>query len=518
MAKHEVIHFSDTLPAEKRTIRNSILRELLLELDKNKIDPRGIEITGARLTGDLDLVDVTLPVGLHLIRCELTGSLCLQGAQLIRLILRGSRIRGLRADGVQVQKGINAQDVHCDGAFRLIGSTIEGQLNLTGATITGDGHSGLLADGMRVGGDALLRQAPSGRPFVARGDKDGAVRLLAAEIGGNLDCERAVFSSAQATAFDGERARVGGNIILRSIRSRGDVILQRASVRGQLNCKNAELGGLVADGLQTDDDVILSGLRAGRAGPDATVSLIGARVGGHLICDKGEVAGPGLSLDLRFVSVGKALSLRPDFFAARNGGTVVLDGLTYPAIPHGMERDEWLAFLRHRTEGHAAQPYQQLATAYRSAGREDDARVVLIAQQDHRSADPRLARRTRLRLRLLRLTLGYGYQSWRALIGLLLNLALAVVVVLGAANWSAAVHKPATENSRPTPCLFVYRVGLGVDLALPLIKTGSRHRCDLAATKWSEEWIVAVGWVFQILGWALATLFVAGYTGLVRKD
>ncbi|WP_460354292.1 hypothetical protein [Actinoallomurus acanthiterrae] len=247
------------------------------------------------------------------------------------------------------------------------------------------------------------------------------------------------------------------------------------------------------------------------------MSLIGARIGGHLICDEGEVAGPGLSLDLRFVTVGKALSLRLDFFAARDGGTVGLDGLTYPAIPYGMEPDEWLAFLRHRTEGHAAQPYQQLATAYRAAGREDDARMVLIAQQDHRSTDPRLARRTRLRLRLLRLALGYGYQSWRALIGLLLNFVLAVVVVIGAAHTSAAVRTQATEHSPPRPCSFVDQIGLGVDLAIPLVNTSSRQRCNLTATKPSEEWIVAVGWVFQIVGWALATLFVAGYTGLIRK-
>jgi hypothetical protein len=109
---------------------------------------------------------------------------------------------------------------------------------------------------------------------------------------------------------------------------------------------------------------------------------------------------------------------------------------------------------------------------------------------------------------------GYGYQSWRALVGLAITLACAVTFVLAAARFSHAVRIPATGRS----CAAVDQVGLGVDLALPLVGTAERPRCDLIAHGAADAWPVAGGWVFQIFGWAFTTLFVAGCSGLIRKS
>lgn len=496
-----------------RTIRASVLYELLLNLDKEQVGPRGIEIVGARVAGGLDLADMTLPFGLHLIHCEVTGPIGLHDAQLARLVLLGSTLNGLNADGVHIEKGLNAQDLECRGTARLIGARIDGQLNLAGARLVSAGGTALLADGVRVGGDLLLRSS-SKRQFVAQG---GAVRLLGADIGGNLDCRNGRFAGADGPALNAERARIGGNLILQSAQIRGGVLLHGASSRGQVNCVDAEVGWLAADGFRSDGDVILTGLRGHGTGSEPTVCLMGAHVGGHLVCDTGKVSGRGLTFDARLATVGKALSLGKDFVGTDHGETVSLDGLTYPSVPHGMARAEWLTFLRDRSYRYAAQPYQQLATVYRSAGREDDARAVLIAQQDHRLRNGLLSGKTRLRLRLFKLTLGYGYQSWRAAVCLALVLACAIAFVITASRTTDAVKTPESPQHPPAACSFVDSVGLGFDLAIPIVSTNSRKSCDLKATKPSEQWLVAVGWIFQILGWAFTTLFVAGYTGLIRK-
>jgi hypothetical protein len=62
----------------------------------------------------------------------------------------------------------------------------------------------------------------------------------------------------------------------------------------------------------------------------------------------------------------------------------------------------------------------------------------------------------------------------------------------------------------------VEKIGLGVDLGLPLIKTNVRAFCDLNTTTTAGQWITAGNWTLQVLSWAAATLVVAGYTGVVR--
>jgi hypothetical protein len=80
------------------------------------------------------------------------------------------------------------------------------------------------------------------------------------------------------------------------------------------------------------------------------------------------------------------------------------------------------------------------------------------------------------------------------------------------------VLPPTTAASTPgTPCSTVELIGLGIDRGLPLGATGLRARCDLdTGTRWGQAITVAI-WLLQALVWALATLAIAAYTGLIRK-
>lgn len=61
---------------------------------------------------------------------------------------------------------------------------------------------------------------------------------------------------------------------------------------------------------------------------------------------------------------------------------------------------------------------------------------------------------------------------------------------------------------------------MGLDLNLPVGTSAARDRCDLSMDSASvtAAWLTAAGWVLQLLAWAFAALFIAGFTSAVRKS
>ena len=114
------------------------------------------------------------------------------------------------------------------------------------------------------------------------------------------------------------------------------------------------------------------------------------------------------------------------------------------------------------------------------------------------------------------LTLGYGYQPWRALIGLVAAVGIAVIlaVVLGDHGALAQVRTPPTPAS--VACTVVERIGVGLDVAAPLVATNSAARCAATDTATGQALTIS-GWILRLLAWGFATLFVAGFTSAVRK-
>lgn len=124
-------------------------------------------------------------------------------------------------------------------------------------------------------------------------------------------------------------------------------------------------------------------------------------------------------------------------------------------------------------------------------------------------------RLARARHRTLRLVTGYGYQSWRAFIGLLLVLVLSVGVGVLAGHLRAA--RPTDPNLANARCPLIEQIGLGIDLGLPLIDSGIGDRCQFdTRSRWGPV-LTGVGWLLQFAAWAMATLVIAGYTGLIRR-
>jgi hypothetical protein len=116
---------------------------------------------------------------------------------------------------------------------------------------------------------------------------------------------------------------------------------------------------------------------------------------------------PGGLVDLRHAKVGL---LRDD--PATWPAGLRLDGLTYESIADVNGHDTRLRWLRLDPRGFRPQPYAHLAQVYRAAGRDEDARTVLLAGERHRRDTLSLPGRWWGRLQDV--TVGYGYRPVRA--------------------------------------------------------------------------------------------------------
>jgi hypothetical protein len=439
----------------------------------------------------------------RLLGAHIGSSLECDGAE-----LRNDSGPALTADGLQVglglflRGGFTATGSGGAGAVRLFGARIGVNLECTMAELRNDSGSALVADGLQVDGAMYLRDG-----FTATGSGGyGAVRLLGAHIGGLLDCTGAELRNDSGPALSADGLQVGLSLFLRggftAIGSgdRGAVRLLGAHIGGLLDCTGAEVRNdsgpaLAADGLQVDGAMYLSDFTATGGGRDVAVSLTDARVGGTLRFDPARLE-----------------------HAANPCRRLAVAGLTYAGVPEQVSAQGWLRLLRDGTPGYAAQPYRQLAAGCRALGAERQAREVLMAQRDDELARADTRWQERLWGKITKVTLGYGYQPWRALLFLAAVVALSCVlaVVLGAHGALAQTRDTVASGQ---PCTVIQRVSVGLDLNLPVGTTLARAGCGLPrdAASATAAWLVTAGWVLRVLAWVFAALFIAGFTGAVRK-
>jgi|GEM_PF-825503 len=432
-------------------------------------------------------------------------------------------------------------------AVRIDGASF-GALYFCGAQLEAHNGPALFASNVKVLGDLFLNNR-----FRATSTHDAtpntttrhdAVMLGDATINGQLNMHRADLSSETGAALRASGATVVGKMScngLHACSAAGPAVaLLGADMRDQLSFTGARLEshagmGLYAEHLTVKRGMFLDGsFNANDCGGES-VRLVGATIGSQLVCrrpDDGQ--GPCVrSLNLQAASVDTLVLDRE--FGPRDKRWLRLDGLTTKQIPFGMSADQWIICLRHHAHESAMQPWRQLAQVYAAAGREQEARKILIAQQDNhrdklRSQTTDNAREyvgqfvQRSLLAVSGWLTGYGYQSWRAAVGLVAVVIASIVFALGTdvrpANREASIYVAGqTVSTRvdATPCTRIERVALGLEIGLPLVKVPASDRCRLNTTSKTGQLATAASWVLQLLAWAFATLAVAGYTGLIRR-
>jgi len=224
-------------------------------------------------------------------------------------------------------------------------------------------------------------------------------------------------------------------------------------------------------------------------------------------------------------TVGGQFSFIDNTISNPSGPLLDINGFSYGSLS-GVDWRQWLDLIRHHTKEYRPSPYQQLAAVERAAGHDGNARNILIAQQHdlrHRAPKALGGWLTRRFHWLWGALAGYGYRARRTALALLVALAAAGGVSLWAGQVETgpgrhAAEHTATSAAPRTPCSTVELVGLGLDRGLPLGPTGLRTRCDLDTESSAGQVFTVLLWVVQAAVWGLATLALAGYTGLIRKS
>ena len=529
-------------------------------------DNNGNALAGDRLKVGGDAVldqQFTAAGAIGLVGADISGQLNLSGAK-----LTGTDNNGNALAGDRLKVGGNAvlgQQFTAAGAIWLVGADISGQLNLRDAKLTGvngDGNA-LIGDGLKVGGDAVLDQQ-----FTAA----GAIRLVGADISGQLNLSGAKLTGTDnnGNALIGDELKVGEDAVLgQQFTTAGAIRLAGADISGELNLSGAKLTGtdnngnaLIGDGLKVGGNAFL-GQQFTAAG---AVSITRARIDGSVSLDGAELAEP-VALLARGVHVDGQLTWAPrspvsglvdlelatvhrlddDWGLLDDQGVpdahwppeekLRLAGFTYDEFggENQASCEQRLGWIRRsnrdeadgRPPVFAAQPYEQLARVYRQTGQESDARQVAIVRHTDLRRFGDLTGSQWLGNWLLDKTIKHGYQSLRAVV-LLAAVYLVVLLVAWGAQHHDSVIVPAKsiKDIEPVPTAMqcspgypcFYPAGYAVDVVVPIInlRQAENWRVDGQAS-WGWAFL-AVGWVATGLGWAFTTLAVAGYTGLIRKE
>jgi hypothetical protein len=208
-----------------RQVRAQVLTRLLLGAAAGQpgFTPKLI-LTGARITGELDLGGGTVDSELSLLRCWLDDPLQASDARTRSMTLQVCRVPRLDLWGV-----------HVDGSLRLTGSRIGelhlgsahigGRLHLSGATLANPGGRALTGTRLTVEHSMICRELTAA----------GEVRLLDASIGSALILTGAVLTNPGGRALGAAGLTVGQSVYCtKGFAATGEVRFRRARVQGQL--------------------------------------------------------------------------------------------------------------------------------------------------------------------------------------------------------------------------------------------------------------------------------------------
>jgi hypothetical protein len=523
---------------------------------------------GIKVSRDMLLDEAGCTAGILLEGASIGGSLNCRGARLGVDRHQNSLVAGqLTAVG-----DVNLVNVIAAGAVIMPGARIGGLLTCRGARFAANTSGNALnCNGSKIVRAILLNKTPEGSPFIA----DGMVQLVSAETTGSLHCEggRLTGPALRGSGLLADGMRIGGSAYLNDqFATAGSVSLRQASIGGSLNCGSATLGADAEQNALLADQVnVVGGVLLHQGFSTAgTISLQGAAIGGELRWE------PAASVPGEVNLEGAHAQYLVDEWAAERhlgfwpAGKLRLAGFTYGGFAgYGQasveQRLDWirsqydtqlhnahLASSRGEKPGFtdgaprgqappaasvpsrqgstpppfATQPYRQLSEVYRQAGQEDEARAVEIAmRRDMRKYGDLTLQRKALNW-ILDVTIRYGFNTGRALVGIL---ALYVIVFLAflaaqhqgslivASNLNnAELHPTAMRCVTGYPCF--YPAGYAFDTVVPLINI---HQTDFWQVNGNHAfgWAWVLGsWIATSLGWFLATLLVVGYTGLARQQ
>lgn len=446
----------------ERTLRAAVLRQLMLNGPREEGEIAALKVSGARITGELDVQYGTVDEYVRLTQCHFDETPRLYSGRFRQLNLSGS-----------VLPGLHAATLRMDGVLRLTDCRFRGQVRLGGAQLAGavflDGAQFSVPDSSEP--VLLLHQAEFGGDLVAmKLTAHGGVRLNGAHVTGTVNLREARLECAGDAALDAMALSVEGDLLLRSAHVQGWIGLRGARVAGRLDLSHA---------------------RVSNPG-DAAIRASSSSVGEFWLRGDPRLEG---DLKLRHAQVD-VLYLEPEKVPDR----VILGNLVYATLTPHEPAERRLPMLERDGDGYVPHAYEQLTAAYRRIGDDHAARLVQLAKQRrHRSILPWYGR---LWGHIQDATVGYGFRPMRAL-GWLLSL-------LAVGSVAFAVHAPPPLKADEAPDF--NPVFYTLDLLLPVISFGQ----DTAfAPRGGYQ---TLSYVLIVTGWILATTVFAGVTRTISRQ
>jgi hypothetical protein len=542
------------LPEADKIIRSDLLAWLCKDpVASLQVKNRGISIIGAKIDGKVDLTWSKVSFPLRTRKCAFTGSIYLGNSHLDCLELTETSLKGIEAAGVIIDRGICL----CTGfvaeqKVNLYRAKVGGDLVCSGGSFNNTGtpdKRALDATGANIEGFVFLSGG-----FKACGE----VRLVSANIGGDLDCSGGDFrTEGDKPAINANGAKIGGFVFFRydpengkHFKAAGEVRLRNATVGKNLECDGAQFehsgvaveapnlrveGGVFFRAADTIDGYVKWMNAKGQ------INLAYSRIEQLLWLEKihwGKDSKPKeVLLNLEFTRIG---TLRNHEDGWPPSGRVRLEGLTYESIHHAAcpEAPVQLKWIRlQSSDRFSSQPYQQLAAVFRKSGLEKDERKVLV-EKNKDYAKYVHWRPAWLWYGFLGKSIGYGYHPWRAL-GISL-----VFIVIGSGlfywGYNAKIITPTEKEAYTT---YVDKNGRGdhferypafypivysTETFVPLLKLGLRDywtpnssysvpvNLIVTACPIGGFHLLVYLWIHITAGWVLTTLWVGGFSGLVK--
>jgi len=456
----------------ERNVKAELIRWLCVwPAAKVLVAPSGLQLRGARVVGPLNFEGAQIPFQLDLRSCRLTHAASFLRCTIPNLSMTGSWTRGVNAIGLVVSGSVTMNlGFHAEGEIDLVGAKIDGTLDFMDATILNAPNYAIVADNIKATNVFLgAYWSDNAKGFRA----EGTVWFPGATISGD---------------FGGYGAE-----IIRGQELDEALSLERATVGGSLTLGNKSDN--LSDKQRQDEKRSYPRFKV-----DGVVDLRGTR------CQT--------------------------FEDSDWTGPIRLDGFTYEITSRQWDAKTRVPWLERDTTG-ATQPYHQLAKYFEGIGRTSDGRQVRIA------LEKMLYRQDDNPLKFLKPPIGYGYRPENALIGVAGACIIGSVVYWRSYRMGIMVpsDKDAATTLRQTGRLPAHYPRFqpfiaSLENTFPLVKLGQAAKwqpdpnpapplrgnvfqrlAQLLTLQRSLRWLI---WAQILLGWLLATLFLAAVTGLVQ--
>ena len=450
----------------ERTIRAHVLARLLLQPPEPEPGHTlSLRLTGAMVTGPLELGGARLDMYVSLYRCRFDGPIVLNVAstgtvRAVECVIPAVHARNLRVDG-----DLSFKACAIPGGLRILDARIDNDLRVDDCVVGPDDHDrAMFANGLHVGADASIDESVF----------TGQVNMFGARFGGRATFYGTRIVRPGESALNLSRVHVEHSLFLS----------QGFHAIGSIRMNDARLGGAVVLAKATvcaDPDEMLAMWRVSANGLHLAPSVPPL---GRIVLNNADL-----------VTLTDAAGAWPPH------GNLDIAGLTYTmwrseGLKTVADRIDW---VERGTPEYAPQPYDQLASVYRAVGEDDDARAVLLAKQRRRRAT--LSVPGRVWGHVQDVAIGYGYRPARAFAWLV------ALVAVGTAVFAANRPSPLKPDEAPHWNPFWYTL----DLLLPVITFGQDGAWKpTGPTQWFAYTLI-------LLGWVLAGAAAAGATRVLNR-